>query len=318
MIITAGYIVLAAGVVITTIAVISAHKNKYKEKTAELKMIENAGYTKSYEAVKKSNIYRDNAVQKNPSKLRGLSKKSRQILEEIEKEKNEGPVRDTNYEKDILEPLEAKKNNKKYEIKVKTGTDVLITASSENLDKDSRTSSTANPDRKEKSGKEKNKKEKTEEKNIISDTEVLQNAKDNNTEVLTVKKEKGTEVLQNTDKKKEGTEVLEAVREEGTGVLKIDNASKQTGTEVLTEVKKEGTAVLDTMSKDGTAVLKVKSTEGTGVLTTHEQKEGTAVLTVDNSEEGTGVLDTPSKDGTAVLDALPDGGTAVLNNDKHD
>ena len=328
MIITAGYIVLAAGVVITTITAISAHKNKYKEKTAELKMIENAGYTKSYEAEKKSNIYRDSTIQKNPSKLRGLSKKSRQILDEIEKEKNEGPVRDTNYEKDILKPLEAKKNNKKYEIKVKTGTDVLITASSENLDKDSRTSSTTNPNREEKSEAEKNKKEKTEEKIIINNTEVLQASADNNTEVLTVKKEEGTEVLntlpkestevlQNTDKNKDRTGVLEAVREEGTGVLNQKNKKEKNteGTDILrinTEEVDNGTGVLKPLNEEAQKLTQNTAKSGTEVLTNLKQDKGTAVLDMSKKEEGTAVLDIPPKAGTAVLKVKSTENTGVL------
>lgn len=106
-----GYILIFIGVMLIIYTSFLARKNDFWKDIQELSRIEKSGYVNEYSAKKKTNIYREREITGTVEKrVRSVSKRSAEVLEEIEKDV---PIRDTNYEEDIVKPMLEKRKNMK-------------------------------------------------------------------------------------------------------------------------------------------------------------------------------------------------------------
>lgn len=273
MFIIIGYALICIGIIFMLITLILASKNNLRASLKELSQIESSGYAKAYSSnnEKTENIYREGTISgKINPRYKPISKSSREILSEIESEKQDVvALRDNDYKKDILEAMKnktTKTHSSNYEVEAKDGTDILI--STEVSDKTGKCSKEDKTLVKSKNSPELDHSDSTdvlpEGNEVSSGTDILPKSLENGTDILP-QNNSGTDILQES-----GTDIL---TDNGTDVL------ASSGTDILAN---SGT---DTLNQDAnTDMLQDVLGNSTDLLSSNE--EGTDMLDFDPFTDG--------------------------------
>jgi hypothetical protein len=287
----------ALGLLLLIINLIKGKRSGIDDDRKELKMITEAGYgTQHVVAERKKAAFEGQTPIKKPKKRRALSKEAQDILDMVEKDKEEA-ARKAHEEK-------KRKSKNEFPPKPKSkGTDLL------DKDRASEKGTEVLQESRSKEGTDVLKKGSTKK-----GTDILKKPKAD-TDALAIKdapSKEGTDVLSRGDAPKEKSRA-------GTDVLDRSPASAKKGTDVLTKPKKSGTAVLekDRKMKRGTDVLNEppKQKAGTDILTGDSRTE-------DHGSKGSVAVEPQKKTGTDVLEkkkgtgVLPKKGTDVLERRK--
>lgn len=317
-----GYILIFIGVMLIIYTSFLARKNDFWKDIQELSRIEKSGYVNEYSAKKKTNIYREREITGTVEKrVRSVSKRSAEVLEEIEKDV---PIRDTNYEEDIVKPmLEKRKNMKEMQNLPKnasfTEEKPLHEDSFVNAVKPAENANLYKVVVCEEQSEAKEKKKKAKKKTKAAKTKGKKKAHGKETEKLSyfdnplinrdvkIKPPMSNKALEEVQGNIERGNDIERVAEDilsnmktgildcsYTGILNTSTGILGKSTEVLesnTEVLDSSTGILDNSTEildNSTGVL--QENEGTGIL---EESESLKV-----KEESTGILD----EGTGILE----------------